>query len=127
MSRTVKIECGISFRLRETGATIRTPLSRGSTEKTESLACRTGSDGRRTRGLHKIKVRIDVEKFKRYETKLKQLSADGIIFDIIQDDDDIRDSYSIDGDPDQIRSYLMQYKGSYRPLHFGRTGESKRA
>lgn len=58
-------------------------------------------------GLHKIKVRIDVEKFKRYERKLWQLSADGIIFDIIQDDDDIRDSYFIDGDPDQIRSYLM--------------------
>ncbi|MEN5195366.1 hypothetical protein [Sphingobacterium faecium] len=58
-------------------------------------------------GLHKIKVRIDVEKFKRYETKLRQLSADGIVFDIIQDDDDIRDSYFIDGDPDQIRSYLM--------------------
>lgn len=58
-------------------------------------------------GLHKIKVHIDVGKFKSYETKLKQLSADGIIFDIIQDDDDIRDSYFIDGAPDQIRSYLM--------------------
>ncbi|SFB96021.1 hypothetical protein SAMN05421747_102327 [Parapedobacter composti] len=58
-------------------------------------------------GLHKIKVRIDVGKFKRYETKLRQLSADGIVFDIIQDDDDIRDTYFIDGDPDQIRSYLM--------------------
>ncbi|WP_286850789.1 MULTISPECIES: hypothetical protein [Sphingobacterium] len=57
--------------------------------------------------LHKIKVRIDVEKFKRYETKLRQLSADGIIFDIIQDDDDIRDTYFIDDDPDHIRSYLM--------------------
>src|SRR5690606_30771602 len=58
-------------------------------------------------GLHKIKVHIDVGKFKSYETKLRQLSADGIVFDIIQDDDDIRDSYFIDGDPDQIRSYLM--------------------
>ncbi|SFS60861.1 hypothetical protein [Sphingobacterium wenxiniae] len=58
-------------------------------------------------GLHKIKVHIDVGKFKSYETKLKQLSADGIIFDIIQDDDDIRDTYFIDGAPDQIRSYIM--------------------
>src|SRR5690606_6701845 len=58
-------------------------------------------------GLHKIKVRIDVEKFKRYETKLRQLSADGIIFDIIQDDDDIRDTYFINDKPGQIRSYLM--------------------
>lgn len=59
------------------------------------------------RGLHKIKVRINMGKFKHYETKLKQLSTDGIIFDIIQDDDDIRDTYFIDGDPNQIRSYLM--------------------
>lgn len=58
-------------------------------------------------GLHKIKVRIDVEKFKRYETKLRQLSADGIIFDIIQDNDDIRDTYFINDKPYQIRSYLM--------------------
>ena len=46
-------------------------------------------------GLRKIKVRIDVENSKRYETKLRQLSADGIIFDIIQDDDDIRETYFI--------------------------------
>lgn len=58
-------------------------------------------------GLHKIKVRIEVGKFERYEKRLKQMSADGIIFDIIQDDDDIRDTYFIDGDPDQILSYLM--------------------
>lgn len=59
------------------------------------------------RGLHKIKVCIEVGKFERYGKKLKQMSAEGIIFDIIQDDDDIRDTYFIDGDPDQIRSYLM--------------------
>lgn len=59
------------------------------------------------RGMQKIKVRIDAGKFRHYETGLKQLSADGIIFDIIQDDDDIRDTYFIDGDPDRIRSYLM--------------------
>lgn len=59
------------------------------------------------RGLRKIKVRIEVGKFERYGKKLKQMSADGIIFDIIQDDDDIRDTYFIDGDPDQIRSYLI--------------------
>jgi len=59
------------------------------------------------RGLHKIKVRIEVGKFERYEKRLKQMSADSIIFDIIQDDDDIRDTYFIDGDPAQIRSYLM--------------------
>ena len=60
------------------------------------------------RGLHKIKVRIEVGKFERYEKRLKQMSRENIIFDIIQDDDDIRDTYFIDGDPDQIRSYLMQ-------------------
>ena len=59
------------------------------------------------RGLHKIKVRIEVGKFERYEKRLKQMSRDNIIFDIIQDDDDIRDTYLIDGNPDQIRSHLM--------------------
>src|SRR5690606_19522433 len=58
-------------------------------------------------GVHKIKVRIDVGKFERYEKRLKQMSRDNIIFDIIQDDDDIRDTYFIDDNPDQIRSYLM--------------------
>ncbi|WP_257669997.1 hypothetical protein [Parapedobacter tibetensis] len=60
------------------------------------------------RGMRKIRVRIDVDKFRRYETGLKQMSSDNIIFDMIQDDDDIRDTYFIDGDPDQIRSYLIQ-------------------
>lgn len=60
------------------------------------------------RGMRKIRVRIDVDKFRRYETGLKQLSTDNIIFDIIRDDDDIRDTYTIDGNPSQIRSYLMQ-------------------
>ena len=59
-------------------------------------------------GMRKIAVRIETGKFKRYETGLKQMSRDNNIFDIIQDDDDIRDTYFIDGDPDQIRSYLMQ-------------------
>jgi len=58
-------------------------------------------------GVHKIKVRIDVGKFERYEKRLKQMSRDNIIFDIIQDDDDIRDTYFIDDNPDQIRPYLM--------------------
>lgn len=52
-------------------------------------------------------MRIEVGKFERYGKKLKQMSADGIIFDIKQDDDDISDTYFINGEPDQIRFYLM--------------------
>lgn len=58
------------------------------------------------KGKQKIKVHINVEKFRLYETALKQMSRDNIVFDIIQDDDDIRDTYFIDEDPSRIRSYL---------------------
>lgn len=58
-------------------------------------------------GTQKIPVHIDIEKFSRYEGALKKMSADKIIFDIIQDDEDIRGTYYIDADQAHIRSYLM--------------------
>ncbi|MCT1526686.1 hypothetical protein [Sphingobacterium hotanense] len=57
-------------------------------------------------GKRKIPVRIDVGKFRLYETELRQMSTDNIIFDLIQDDDDIRDAYYVEESPAQIRSYL---------------------
>ena len=56
----------------------------------------------------RIKVHIEVDRSRLYETGLKKLSEEGIIFDIIQDDDDIRDTYLINDDPGQICTYLMR-------------------
>lgn len=58
------------------------------------------------KGKQKIKAHINVEKFGLYGAGLKQMSRDNIVFDIIQDDDDIRGTYFIDEDPSLIRSYL---------------------
>lgn len=59
------------------------------------------------KGMHKILVYINIEKFRLYEEKLKKMSADDVIFDIIRDDSDIRDQYEIHVDPSQIRSFLL--------------------
>ncbi|WP_433901862.1 hypothetical protein [Sphingobacterium puteale] len=60
-----------------------------------------------TEGKRKIAVHIDEAKFRRYEESLKRMSSEKIIFDIIQDDDDIRETYFIDGNPAEFRSYLL--------------------
>lgn len=56
----------------------------------------------------KIKVHIDTDKFGRYEDQLKKMSRDKIIFDIIADSEDIRDTYFVEDNPEQTRSYLIQ-------------------
>src|SRR5690606_24426807 len=47
-------------------------------------------------------------KFGRYQDQLKKMSRDKIIFDIIADSEDIRDTYFVEDNPEQTRSYLMQ-------------------
>lgn len=59
-------------------------------------------------GTKRIGVRIDVEKFGRYGEKLKEMSTKGVIFDIIQDEEDIRETYFIDFRQADMRSYLIQ-------------------
>ena len=44
------------------------------------------------KGAKRVGVKIDVEKFGRYGETLKTMSAKGIIFDIIQDEEDIRET-----------------------------------
>ncbi|MGN5955549.1 hypothetical protein ACP6L2_13135 [Sphingobacterium lactis] len=60
------------------------------------------------KGAKKLGVKIDIEKFGRYREMLKEMSAKGIIFDIIQDEEDIRETYFIDFRPADTRSYLIQ-------------------
>jgi len=59
------------------------------------------------KGVKKIQVHIDTDRFRMYEDSLKRMSREKIIFDIIQDDDDIRDTYFIDADPSLLRSYIL--------------------
>lgn len=58
-------------------------------------------------GIKKIPVNIETDKFRRYEENLKRMSSEKIIFDIIQDAEDIRETYFIDADPAKIRSYML--------------------
>lgn len=60
------------------------------------------------KGTKRIGVKIDVEKFGRYGETLKEMSKKGIIFDIIQDEEDVREKYFIDFRPADTRSYLIQ-------------------
>ncbi|QIH36751.1 hypothetical protein [Sphingobacterium sp. DR205] len=59
-------------------------------------------------GTKRIGVKIDIEKFGRYGETLKEMSTKGIIFDIIRDEEDIRETYFIDFRPGDTRSYLIQ-------------------
>ncbi|MGM1431280.1 hypothetical protein ACS126_18645 [Sphingobacterium lactis] len=59
-------------------------------------------------GTKRIGVRIDVEKFGRYGETLKEMSANGVIFDIIQDEEDVRETYFIDFRQADMRSYLIK-------------------
>ncbi len=60
------------------------------------------------KGVKRLGVKIDTLNFGRYGESLKEMSAQGIIFDIIQDEEDIRDTYFIDFRPADTRSYLIQ-------------------
>ncbi|MGV6946793.1 hypothetical protein [Sphingobacterium kyonggiense] len=59
------------------------------------------------KGMKKIEVHIDTDRFRIYEDSLKRMSREKIIFDLIQDDEDIRDTYFIDADPSLLRSYIL--------------------
>ncbi|MGV6945894.1 hypothetical protein [Sphingobacterium kyonggiense] len=59
-------------------------------------------------GSKRIGVRIDLEKFGRYVETLKEMSKKGIIFDIIRDEEDIREKYFIDFRPADTRSYMIR-------------------
>lgn len=60
------------------------------------------------KGTKRLRVKIEIEKFGRYGEMLKEMSEKGIIFDIIQDEEDIRETYFIDFRPADTRSYLIQ-------------------
>ncbi len=59
-------------------------------------------------GTKRIGVGIDVEKFGRYRETLKEMSTNGVIFDIIQDEEDVREMYFIDFKQTDMRSYLIK-------------------
>lgn len=60
------------------------------------------------RGTKRAGVKINVDNFGRYEDMLKEMSAQKVIFDIIRDDEDIREMYFIDFSPSDTRAYLLR-------------------
>jgi len=56
----------------------------------------------------RARMKLEVNKFERYEEKLKEMSRKNIIFDIIRDDEDIRDTYFIDFSPLEVRDYMVR-------------------
>lgn len=60
------------------------------------------------RGNKRAGVKINIENFGRYGDKLKEMSAQKVIFDIIRDEEDIREMYFIDFRPSDTRAYLLR-------------------
>lgn len=60
------------------------------------------------RGNKRACVKINIENFGRYKGMLKEMSAQKVIFDIIQDEEDIREMYFIDFSPSDTRAYLLR-------------------
>lgn len=60
------------------------------------------------KGTLRAVVKIDTKYFRRYEEILKEMSSQKVIFDIIQDDEDIRETYFIDFSPSETSAYLLR-------------------
>ncbi|MCT1525065.1 hypothetical protein [Sphingobacterium hotanense] len=56
----------------------------------------------------RIGVKVNTQNFERYEEMLKEMSAQKVIFDIIRDEEDIREVYFIDFSPSDTGAYLLR-------------------